>query len=67
MVAACNSGGSISKGPSEGLRMLEKESTGDAGEVLGRGDQVKSNKIRLQRTADWSGSVQTFFNISVVV
>lgn len=39
----------------------------DAGEVLGRGDQVKSNKIQLQCTADWSGSVQTFFNISVVV
>lgn len=45
MLTAYNSGGSINKGPSEGLRMLQKESAGDAGECLGRGDGVKSKEM----------------------
>jgi len=44
MVTACNSGGSVSEGPSEGLRMLQKGSTGGAGESLGREDGIKSKE-----------------------
>lgn len=47
MVMAHNSGGSISKGPNVGLRMLEKETTGDAGDDLGKGDGVRSKEMGL--------------------
>lgn len=53
-----NSGGSISRGPSEGLRMLQKESKGGVGKDLGRGGGMKSKEMGLQETADQACSVQ---------
>lgn len=64
MVMAPISGGSVSKGPSEGLRMPEKESTEDD---LGREDGVRSKEMGLHCTADQAGSVQVFFQIFIAV
>lgn len=52
MVMAQISGGSISEGPSRGLRMLEKESTRRSGDDLGREDRVRSGETGLHCTAD---------------
>lgn len=46
MVAVCHSCGSLSKGPGEGLRVQQEESTGDAEDGLGRGGGVKSKQMR---------------------
>lgn len=60
MVTACNSGGSISKGPSEGLRMLEKEW------MQGRfwGGEIKSNLTKFSCSALQIGLV--LFRLSLI-